>query len=420
MKFIISFSRILVGTLFIFSGLIKANDILGFSYKLEEYWVEFGIGWDWLIALDVPMAAAICIFEIVLGVATIIGYRMELVSKLLLIMIVFFTILTFASAAFGLVKTCGCFGDAIPLTPWQSFIKDVILMIFIVILFIFRDEVYPFEKAVEAVAFVVVPTALMAWVSNIVGWEFPMFYTMVTLIVTFVLVLIIPKYYAGIIVALSLVGSTYFSIMTLTHLPAKDFRAYAVGKNLPEQMRLPEGAKPDVYENTFKYKNLTTGEVEEFNEQNYPWDDKNYEFVDRVTTLIQKGDEAKITDLSIMGQDGMDYTEDFLNDPDYILMLVSYNIEEASDAHMKEINALVDECFKNGVSVIGLSASDGNTVEDFRHKHQTMFDFYVTDAITLKTMIRSNPGLMLIKGGTVQGKWHHNDVPDFKTMMAPQ
>lgn len=414
MRYLVVISRILVGTLFIFSGLIKANDILGFSYKLEEYWVEFGMGWEWLLAIDVPMAAVICIVEIVLGVATIVGYRMRTTSTLLLLMIVFFTILTFASAAFGLVKSCGCFGDAIPLTPWQSFIKDVILLVFIGILFAVRKKIHPFEKLESSVVLVVVPVALMAWVSYQVGWNFPLYFTLSILIAAFALFLIQPQRFAAITVALALIGSAWFSYYTLNHLPAKDFRAYAVGKNIPEQMKLPEDAKPPIYENTFIYRNKTTGEEKEFTEKNYPWDDDNWEFVDRTTTLIQEGDVAKITDFSITDYEGNAYTEDFLQDPDYLFMFISYNLNKASEEGTEKLAELGEACYNNGVSIIGLSASDQESVDQFRHDHQLIFDFYATDEITLKTMIRSNPGLMLLKKGTVIAKWHHNDTPTWE------
>ena len=146
MKYILGIARLLVGNLFIFSGLVKANDPLGFSYKLEEYFVEFGMDWGWLHEILVPLAALLCIVEIVLGVALLVGYQMKIVSWSLLIMIVFFTILTGASAIFEIVRSCGCFGDAIPLTPWESFYKDLILLVFILLIFFKQKEIKPYKK----------------------------------------------------------------------------------------------------------------------------------------------------------------------------------------------------------------------------------------------------------------------------------
>jgi len=149
MKYILDFARLIVGNLFIFSGLVKANDPLGFSYKLEEYFMEFGMNWDWLHEILVPLAAILCIVEILLGVALLVAYRMKIVAWLLLLMIVFFTILTGASAIFEIVRSCGCFGDAIPLTPWQSFYKDIVLLIFILLIFFKKEQIKPYEKASE-------------------------------------------------------------------------------------------------------------------------------------------------------------------------------------------------------------------------------------------------------------------------------
>ncbi len=413
MRIILDISRILVGTLFIFSGIIKANDPLGFSYKLEEYWVEFGMAWDWLLAIGTPLASFICIFEIVLGVAFLVAYRMKLASALALLMMVFFTILTFASAVFGLVKSCGCFGDAIPLTPWQSFIKDVILMVFIVVIYAYRKEIKQYDAQYKNTAFVIFPVALLAWTSMQVEWNFPLYFGLVVLGIGYVVSFVTSKNASMITTALAAVGSVWLCVQSIDHLPMKDFRPYAVGKNIHDQMHLPDDAKPDVYENIMYYKNLTTGDVEEFDDQNYPWDDDNYEFHDRETRLIEKGDEPKITDFSITASDGYNLTEDVLEDPDPVLVLISYDITAVNQDKNSDIKTLIDACNANGLSIIGLCASDESLVQDYVSKAQFEITFYATDQITLKTIVRSNPGFMLMKKGEVLGKWHVNDTPDF-------
>ena len=414
MKLVIDFSRILVGTLFIFSGIIKANDPLGFSYKLEEYWVEFGIAWDWLLAIGVPMASFICILEIVLGVAVLVAYRMNLVTRLLLLMIVFFSILTFASAVFGLVKSCGCFGDAIPLTPWQSFIKDVVLLIFIVILFAYKHEIKPYKERFKGTAFVIFPVVLLAYSSYQVDWNFPLYFGLIVLGLGFIASMANISRSPMLTTLFSAIASIWLCYQSIEHLPMKDFRPYAVGKSIYEQMQLPEGAKPDVYQNIFQYRNLSTGKVEEFDENSYPWDDDNYEFVDRTTTLIEKGDEAKITDFSIVAEDGYDMTEDMLNDPDPILIMISYNIKGTSDHRNEDIKKLISDCNMNGMSVIGLSASDEAQIAEYVKSNQFELTVYATDEITLKTIVRSNPGFILLQQGAVKAKWHVNDTPTFE------
>ena len=375
MKYLVIFSRIIVGLLFIISGLIKANDPLGFSYKLEEYFSVFGM--DWANPLALPKAIFLCVLEVVLGIAVLFGTKIRQVSWALLLLIIFFTFLTFYSAYFNKVTDCGCFGDALKgtlgksLTPWESFSKDIVLLFFILIIFIRRNHIYSnFEKPKT-------------------GW---------------------------IILGIATVLTISFTLNCLWHLPYKDFRPYAVGKNIPEQMKLPEGAKPTIYENMLTYKNSKTGEVKEFNQKNYPWQDSTWVWVKTENKLVQQGDESKIHDLKITDANGNDFTQDFLNDPDYIFVLISYNIKKTNiDAHFK-FASFANECFANGVSLIGLSASNYNEVEDLRHQVQEMFDYYTVDETTLKTIIRSNPGLILLKKGVVVGQWHYNDFPEFEEM----
>ncbi len=413
MKVLVTASRIIVGTLFILSGLIKANDPLGFAYKLEEYWVEFGMGWDWLISLGVPLAAFLCILEIVLGFATLLGYRMKQVSMLLLLIIVFFTILTFASAVFDLVKSCGCFGDAIPLTPWQSFIKDLVLLAFILVLYLRRNDIKEPEDTTQMITYIAIPVPLAALFSYQVDWNFPMYFTMGVLLLGFVVAFVDITKAAMATTAISIIGSVWFTVYCITHLPVKDYRPYAVSKSIPEQMEIPEGGQPDIYENIFEYKNKTTGEVETFNDSNYPWDDDNYEFVDRKTKLIKEGDRPKIMDFSIIAPDGNDYTQDFLHDPSPIFMFISYDLAAFDVSKIEEMITFTNACYENGASIVGLTAASYEEMDDFRHTYQLPVDFYSTDGTTLKTIVRANPGLILIQEGIIKAKWHNNDFPTF-------
>ena len=416
MKYLIHLARIVVGNLFIFSGIVKANDPLGLSYKLEEYFIEFGMNWDWLNEILVPLAALLCIVEIVLGIAVLVGYRMKIISTLLLLMIVFFTILTGASAIFDIVRECGCFGDAIPLTPWQSFYKDLILLVFILLLFVKRNSIEPFKSSKTDLIYFIVSFIIMGLLSVMLDWYFPMVFV---LLVLGIAVLVKPKLgakSAALAVALSLLGSLWFSMDAIAHLPPKDFRAYAVGKNLPEQMTLPEDAKPSVYENILTYKNKSTGEEKDFTMDEYNaqriWEDKNWEWVATDSKLIEQGDEAKITDFTISNMDGDDYTDYFLEKPK-VFLLIMYDLAATKTDKFGRINSFAKEAQEAGIDFIALSAAGYNQVNDFRHTHQTPFDFYITDGIVLKTMVRSNPGLIYMENGTVKAKWHNNDIPTF-------
>jgi uncharacterized membrane protein YphA (DoxX/SURF4 family) len=366
MKVIVTISRILVGLLFIVSGLIKANDPIGFSYKLDEYWQVFGM--EWMSSLSLVISVFICVAEVVLGVAVIFGSHMVLVSWSLLLMIIFFTFLTFYSAYFNKVTDCGCFGDAVKLTPWESFTKDVVLLVFILIIFFYRNKV----KSV--------------FNSKAVDWA---------------------------LILIATAGAGYFSYYCINHLPVKDFRPYAVGKNIKDQMTLPEGAKKDIYEITLVYKNTVTGEVKEFSQSDYPWQDSTWVWKETKNKLVQKGDQAPIHDFNIIDVDGNDVTEDILNDPQPIFLVVCYNLSKTNKKAFEKINPFTEACFNNGISIIGLTASSFETIDNFKHEVQSMLDFYNVDETTLKTMIRSNPGIMLLKQGTVVAMWHHNDIPDF-------
>jgi uncharacterized membrane protein YphA (DoxX/SURF4 family) len=367
MRILTLISRILVGVLFIISGMIKANDPIGFSIKLQEYFNVFGTPVFNNIALG--LAVFICVFEVVLGVATLTGSKMKPVAWSLLLMIVFFTFLTFYSAYFNKVTDCGCFGDAVKLTPWQSFTKDLILLVFIVIIFINRNRIHSSLSPIGDWTVLGVSTALVTW----------------------------------------------FSVYCINHLPVVDFRPFAIGKNIPEQMIIPEGAKQDKFETKLYYKNLKTGEVKGFTTENYPWQDTlNWAWDTTVTELVEKGYHPPIHDFHIASLDGStDITEDVLNNPDYSLLVVSYDISKAEKSAQEKLNKLADECGKRNINVIGLTSSTYRTVDDFRHEHNIMYEFYNVDETTLKTMIRSNPGLILIKKGVVIDMWHANDIPEF-------
>ncbi|MBL4710466.1 MAG: redoxin domain-containing protein [Flavobacteriales bacterium] len=413
MKYLVHLSRIIVGNLFIFSGLVKANDSLGFSYKLEDYFVAFGMNWDWLHQILVPMAAALCIVEIVVGVAVLVGWRMKEVSWSLLLMIIFFTILTGASAIFEIVRSCGCFGDAIPLTPWESFYKDLILIVFILIIFLKKNMIKPAEDKKEVISYFVISSIIMIPLSIQLEWNAPLIFTVAILAIALLVYFIKTKKAAGLAVIASLLVSIWFSYYAVEHLPFRDFRPYAIGKNLPEQMTLPEGAKSPVYENILAYKNTVSGEVKEFTTAEYTaskiWEDKSWEWLSTDSELIEAGDEAKITDLSILTHQDEDITDLVLSE-DKVLWIVCYDLALASTEHMNQLNQLVKEAKAEGVKVYGLSSAGTAQKDKFIQDNNLDFDFLVTDGIVLKTMVRSNPGIMYLEHGTVKGKSHENDI----------
>ena len=364
MRSLISISRLLVGILFIISGLIKANDTIGFSYKLGEYFEVFGM--EWLTAFALILAVSICIFEIMLGVMLLIGSRIRFTTWSLLLMIVFFTFLTFFSAYFNKVTDCGCFGDALKLTPWQSFYKDLVLLFFILIIFKNQNklQVYFTKKA-----------------ENIIN--------------TFVLILCI-----------CFVWSTY------SYLPYKDFRPYAIGENILEGMLIPEDASQDVFEDTWHYE--IDGETRQFTTEQEPWKIEGAKYVERKTKLIEKGYEPPIQNFSI-SKDEVDITDSILFAKKTYLV-IAYNIEKSDEGASKNLSDLFLACEKNGITFVALSASSDELIDEFIHENNIMFPYHFMDETTLKTIIRSNPGLVKIEEGTITDKWHFNDFPSIKNL----
>ncbi|WKN32371.1 DoxX family protein [Porifericola rhodea] len=359
MKIIVQISRLLVGGLFIFSGLIKINDPVGTAIKLEEYFEVFATDFAPFFAYLVPAAlffsVLLSVLEVVLGVAVLLNYRMQLTAWVLLALIVFFTFLTFYSAYFNKVTDCGCFGDAIKLTPWQSFIKDIILLVLIVFLFVYRKQM--------AVSFSSRTADL-----------------------------------AILIVAVLNIGVAWYAIQ---HLPFIDFRAYKVGANIPQLMQPSAQLR-------YKYIMTKDGKEEEF--MDYPTEG-GYEFKEMV--LLNPEAQPKITDYSVWNSEG-DFTEQTFEGNK--LLIIMYDAQKADTDFLPEIRNLA-ESLPSSIAPIILTASGEEVFESFRHEHQLAMPYYFADATVLKTIIRANPGLVLLKEGVVQAKWHHNDIPESSTLI---
>ncbi|MGV8877853.1 MAG: BT_3928 family protein [Sphingobacteriaceae bacterium] len=372
---LIWFCRIVVGLLFIFSGFIKANDPLGFSYKLEEYFEVFHLAF--LNGFALPLSIFLCALEIIMGFALLIGAQAKKLVWGLLLLIIFFTFLTFYSAVFKVVQSCGCFGDAIPLTPWQSFFKDLILLALILFLFLNRTYIQPlFGKPIER--------ALLLFIT-------------------------IVAFGAG--------------IYTYNFLPVIDFLPYKIGINIPEAMRIPPGAKADEYEQTYQLKNKNTGDVKSITDKEYLkteiWKDENWEIVgDPQSRLIKKGFEAKIRDLNISDAQGDDYTKELLDNPYYNLIVVAYDLDNTDEAAIGKLNATVLNLAENfNTRTVLLTSNSAVDAAAFSKKNNLMAEIFYADAVPLKSMVRSNPGVMLLKNGTIINKWHFHRMPDYDQLV---
>jgi uncharacterized membrane protein YphA (DoxX/SURF4 family) len=374
-KGLIWFCRIFVGLLFIFSGLIKINDPLGFSYKLVEYFEVFHI--TFLNGLALSLSIILCALEIIMGFALLIGVRAKQNALGLLLLIIFFSFLTFYSAAFKVVQTCGCFGDAIPLTPWQSFSKDLILLVLILVLFKNKENIKPLFSA---------------------------------------------KTSDNLLIAATVV-SLGFGLFTYNFLPVVDFLPYKVGANIPDAMKTPPGAIPDEYEVNYNLKNKKTGESKDVTDKEYLssgiWKDSNWEVIGNPESkLIKKGFTPKIQDLIIKDAQGNDYTQELLTNPFNSLFIVADVLSKTDTAAIIKINALAINLTRSfNTRTILLTSASANEAEAFAKRYHLISEIFYADGVPLKSMVRANPGVMLLKAGTVVNKWHYHTVPGYDEMV---
>ncbi len=363
-KFLVHFSRIFVGLLFIISGLIKLNDPVGFSYKLSEYFGETVLNLPVFVPYSLAIAVFIVIFETVLGVMLLLGFKRKFTVWSLLLMIVFFTFLTFYSAYFNKVTDCGCFGDALKLTPWQSFTKDVVLLFFVLILFLNIKRIHPLFN----------------------------------------------NNFRNALVSLSLVLCGFMGYWVLNHLPLKDFRAYKVGTNIQKAMEIPEGAPKTEVEMIFVYN--VNGVNKNFTEKDLMNLPANAKFVERIDKVISEGYKPPVHDFT-MELDGSDYKDELLVEPK-LLIYVMYDLNKADKKGLEQLEALNQKAKKVGYKVIAMSASNAEEIASVKKQYGFTFDFYFCDGTTLKTIERANPSIVVMHQGTIDQKVHYNDISALK------
>lgn len=364
MKYIRLLSRLVVGMVFIFSGFVKAVDPMGSAYKFADYFTAFGM--EFLEFLALPLGIFLSAFEMGLGISLILGYRRKVLFVVLMWFMSFFTLLTLVLALFNPVSDCGCFGDALILTNWQTFFKNLALMIFVSILYLSRKTDTGSVKV------------LREWM--LIG----SFFTLGSL----------------------------FSYWNYRHLPWMDFRPYDVGTVIRDEMEVPEGAPTDEYQTTLIYRNRMTGQTSSYTLEDYPKDTLKWEFVDSESKLVKRGYEAPIHDFAIMDQDGYDLVNEILADKNYSMLLLAYDLNSA------DRKALIDagewaqlELFASDFSFYAVTASTSAEVESIVAELGLSYPFLAGDEIMLKTIVRSNPGFMLLRNGIILGKWAFRDLP---------
>lgn len=361
LKIIAESCRLLIGLVFIFSGTVKAVDPMGGAIKIGEYLASFGL--DKLQSFSVLISFNLSAAEFTLGVCVLLGVYRRYASFLTLVFMLFMTPLTLYLALYNPVSDCGCFGDALVITNWQTFYKNILLLAAAIIVFIYN------QKLLQCYTYKVY------WFIALFAYAF----------------------------------NVCFAYYNYNHLPILDFRPYKVGANIPALMSIPEGAPEDEYRYSFIYEK--DGVKQEFSLNDVPADDSTWTFVDSKTELIKQGYIPPVAAFNIYNDKDEDVTDLILDNQDGVLLLVAPKLEHASDERIDEINNLYDYALENNIPFYCVTGSAPAAIAEWSDNTGAEYPFLMADEVLLKTIIRSNPGLVLLKGGTVLAKWHYNDIP---------
>lgn len=379
LKVLVEVSRFLLGVTFIFSGFVKMVDPLGTAYKIQDYFIAFGL--DSLDFLSLPLSILQCVVEFAVGVFLFLGIYRKWNTRVALLIMLFMTPLTLYLAIANPVSDCGCFGDAWKITNWETFFKNVVLLAASVITVIYNQKIFNFYTG--------------------------KFYWLIGVWVVFF--------------------GTVFSVYSYYSEPIIDFRPYKIGANLPELMNVEEG-KGDVYENVFIYEK--DGVKKEFNEDNYPWQDTSWVFVDRINKLVIEGQKPIITDFEIerlyfnpekTDFEGVENITDevLVEDDNYVFLMIAYSLEDMRETYLSRFVDVNNYAVEHHYNFYCLTSSTKDQIIDWEDEYANNFKFCLTDERTLKTMMRSNPGLMLLKNGVIINKWTGSDAPSEGELTKP-
>jgi uncharacterized membrane protein YphA (DoxX/SURF4 family) len=366
----INIIRIIVGVLFIFSGLVKANDPSGLAYKMDEYFAVWG--WHWATDYSLQLSIAMNIFEIVAGVALLLGWQATMVTSLLVLLIIFFTYLTGYAVFSGKIKTCGCFGDCIPLLAHQSFIKDLILLVLTGILYWKRDLIKPFLP-VRANIF------LMLFSLGLVFW-----------------------------------GQLY----VLKNLPYVDCLPYAKGNNLLEKMQPPPGSLPDSTAIYYKYR--VDGKEIEFEASKFPddFDEERYEYIARENKVVRKGNATPaIQDLAFFNANGTDTTKQILGSSMPYFLLFAKDFDNEEPGWYPDFTKIYSIASEKNIPVFLVTNQPVAAQLFFNEKHNFNIEIFTCDGTVMKTMLRTKTGIVAMNGAVVKGKWAEENMNDVVKFM---
>lgn len=352
--------RVLLGLLFVFSGFVKAIDPLGNTYKIQDYLTSFGDSFVQYHYLAFPIAIILSTIELMIGLCFLLKIKLKTTSIVALLFMLMMLPLTLYLALTNKVLDCGCFGDAIKLTNWETFYKNVVLFVLIIVL------LSSFKK-------------LHNLFLSKIEW---------------ILILIF---------AITGVGISLYSVR---HLPMIDFLPYKVGVNIPEAMKIPPGAPADKYDTKLIYEK--NGVQKEFTISNYP-KDSTWKFVDQKTTLISKGYQPKIHNFEIFDAQQTNVTEDITLYKGITNVIVMYDLDKASKEGVDKVEQLYNQTKSNGEHFYALTGTSDDGIAKFVKDTKVSFPLYKADGITLKTIIRANPGFVKIENGIITGKWNWRD-----------
>ncbi|MCK9613637.1 MAG: DoxX family protein [Bacteroidales bacterium] len=365
-RFSILLARIILGLVFIFSGFVKAVDLLGSMYKFNDYFLAFGM--EWLMPASLFLGFLLFCSEFLIGFCFLFNIKIRFFSWIMLLYMVFFTILTIVLAIFNPVSDCGCFGDAIIMTNWETFFKNVVLMIFVLVVFAGRKKITNRFPAVTQYGIMFIGLTIILWLS----------------------------------------------IYCYRHLPLIDFMHWKVGTKISEKVV----DTPEIADIKLIYKHKVTGEMFEYTSKTLPWQDTSFfnklEFVDQKKTVLQEYKPAPIHDFMIDDVDKVNHNVELISNQCYQFLLVIYDITKTEETVYPRINEFYETCLKDTIGFAALCGSDFQTIDYFRHEVKADYEFYTVDETALKSVVRSNPGLILLKEGVVLDKWAWRDFPEYK------
>jgi len=377
-KVLVEISRILLGVTFIFSGFVKAVDPFGTAYKIEDYLAAFNF--SSLSFLALPASALLCIAEFAMGACMLFGLYRKWNSRLMLLVMIFMTFLTLYLAIADPVDDCGCFGDALVITNWQTFYKNIVLLACAVVTFIYHERI-----------------------SNLFTGK---------------------TYWLAFLYIFIFIGS--FTFRNYLYDPLFDFRPYKIGANLPALMDVNEGEGRNE-ETMLVY--AKDGVEKEFTEENYPWEDSTWVFVRMETKVMEEGVSSPIKDFSINKLDfnpqktelidQYDITQEVLSDTNYVFLMIAPHLSEMSVSHLTNFEDVENYAMDYGYKFYCLTASPVDEIMSWAKENVINFDFCSMDERTLITIKRSNPGLVLLKNGTVINKWADIAVPAESDLVKP-